>query len=114
MVVRVDGRRQPIVGAEIAPSSAEVPGSGERGVPHVLRIDSPIAVTVRSIVSPGGGQELHRPDRPVPAAAAVEGTAVAVPNGSETGGTVQPRSEDGRSGGTVPAGSAGAAAGRVV
>ena len=63
---------------EVAGGPAEVAAGGGGGVDDVARIGLAVAVGVGAPLAPGGGDELHRADRVVPAGVAVERAAVGV------------------------------------
>lgn len=64
VVVRVDRRSHPGIGAEVAAARAEIPTGAERCVEDVADVGDPVAVAVRNDGRPGGGQKLHGFGRP--------------------------------------------------
>ena len=79
VVVAVDRLAQPgRVGQVPAAAEAQVPGGAHGGVEQVVGVGHPVAVAVAAQRPPGRGDELHRPDRPVPGRVPVPAAAVAV------------------------------------
>ena len=78
VVVRQDGRLQVCGVAQVAAAQAQVRRRRGRRVEDVLRVAGTVAVAVAAEGAPGAGDELHRPDRAVPAAVAVQRAAVGV------------------------------------
>ncbi len=110
-VARLVGQHQPQVGrgvvvgqhrgaqrsgvGQVTAAVAEVRRGGGRGVLDVLGVRDPVPVGVDPEHAPGAGDELHRPDGPVPAGVAVPGSVVGVGDRREPV-AVEHRAEDRR------------------
>ncbi len=90
--------RGPLVArlAKVAAAVAEVARRGERRVVDVVGGRPAVAVAVATGGAPGRGDELHRPDGPVPDGVAVEAAVVGVVDGRDRAHAVQRDAHDGR------------------
>ena len=91
VVVAQQGGPAPALRREVAVAGAQVDGGAEGGVVDVLDVAGAVVVTVDRDRGPGRRQELHRPDRTVEAAVAVEPAGVGVAHHGGAVPAVEPR-----------------------